>query len=140
MNFRRQLGAAARRTTIDMTPVVDTFFNLMIFFFFTATFTQEQLQPRLDVNLPKSPSALLSKVREDLAIIIRRTGEIEVEGRVVDLPTLEARLVRYKKEDPQGGVLIQADEKVFHGRVVKVMGLVDKLQIRKLSIGVEEGR
>jgi biopolymer transport protein ExbD len=123
-----------------MTPVVDTFFNLMIFFFFTATFTQEQLSPKLDINLPKSPSSVSSKLRDDLPIVIRRNGDIEVDGVAVDLATLERRLLRHKKEDPQSGILIQADEKVTHGRVVEVMGLADKLKIRKLSIGVEESR
>jgi biopolymer transport protein ExbD len=140
MRFSRAAAGGSRRASIDMTPVVDTFFNLMIFFFFTATFTSEQLQPKLDINLPKSPSSTMGKAREDLAVVIRRNGDIEVEGRLVDLAALERRLVQYKREDPQGGVLIQADESVTHGKVVQVLGLVDKLQIRKLSIGVEEAR
>ena len=140
MKFKRRSMATARKTLLDMTPFVDTFLNLMIFFFVTATFTEGALAPKLDVNLPKSSSSAMGRAREDLAVIIRPNGAAEVEGKILDLAQLEARLARYKKEDPQGGVMIKADEKVPHGRVVEVMGVVDKLQIKRLSIGVEASR
>jgi biopolymer transport protein ExbD len=137
MKFRRRASATARKTLLDMTPFVDTFLNLMIFFFVTATFTEGGLSPKLDVNLPKSSSSVMGRAKEDLAIVIRPNGAIEVEGAAANLTSLEARLRRYVKEDPQGGVMIRADERVPHGRVVEVMGIVDRLQIKRLSIGVE---
>lgn len=140
MKFKRRSMATTRKTLLDMTPFVDTFLNLMIFFFVTATFTEGGMSPKLDVNLPKSSSSIMGRAREDLAVIIRQTGAIEVDGKVLDLPQLEARLAQYKKDEAQGGVMIRADEKVPHGRVVEVMGVVDKLQIKRLSIGVEAAR
>lgn len=140
MVFRRRKTMTARKTLLDMTPFVDVFLNLMIFFFVTSTFTEGGLAPKLDVNLPKSSSSLMGRTKDDLAILIRPNGAIEVEGRSLDIKVLEERLQRYKKEEPGGGIMIKADERVPHGRVVEVMGLVDRLQIKKLSIGVETAR
>ena len=140
MKFRRKSTMTTRKTLLDMTPFVDTFLNLMIFFFVTSTFTEGGLAPKLDVNLPKSSSSVMGRAKDDLAILIRPNGAIEVEGRTLDVKVLEERLVRYKREEPGGGIMIKADEKVPHGRVVEVMGVVDRLQIKKLSIGVEISR
>lgn len=140
MNFReggprKRRGALA--TALDMTPLIDVVFLLLIFFFITSTFITRQTNPKLDVTLPKSASSTQTTVQGNLAIVIHQDGTVKVDGRVVTFDGLEERLRTFQEKHPKNSVILQADEAVPHGKVIKVMGIVDKLGLR-ISVGVQE--
>lgn len=116
---------------LDITPVVDTVFNLLIFFALSLNFVST---PGIRVNLPKSSASEIARDRKDLRVIMRSSGELYVGESLVDLKSLADRLQKAASVDVDTQVLIQADEKVPHGKVVEIMDLARKSGLHRLAI------
>ena len=104
-------------TTIDMTPMLDVVFIMLIFFIVTASFVKES---GIDVNRPDAPTAV-KKERANILIAISDTGEIWIDKRRIDIRAVQANVERLKAENPQGSVVIQADKKADVETLIKVM-------------------
>ncbi|WP_111977929.1 ExbD/TolR family protein [Algibacillus agarilyticus] len=102
---------------IDMTPMLDVVFIMLIFFIVTASFVKEA---GIDVNRPDAPTAV-KKDRANILIAINETGEVWIDKRRVDVRAVQANIERLKAENPQGSVVIQADKKANVDTLVKVM-------------------
>lgn len=104
-------------STIDMTPMLDVVFIMLIFFIVTASFVKEA---GIDVNRPDAPTAV-SKPRATILVAINEKGEVWMNKRRIDIRAVQANIERLKAENPQGSVVIQADEKAQVEILVKVM-------------------
>lgn len=129
MHFR----AARKRngSLLDITPIVDTVFNLLIFFALSLNFVST---PGIKVNLPSSTAQELPQDRKDLRVVIRPSGELFLGEVRIDLKGLAARFRETAAKHADAQVLIQADEKVPHGKVVEVMDLARRAGLYKLGI------
>ena len=109
--------AVAEEEEINITPMLDVVFILLIFFIVTANFIKE---PGLEVNRPDSDTA---EPTENAAILIAvgNAGEIYMDGRRIDKRQVKANVVRLLAENPQGSVVIQADEKATADTIMAVM-------------------
>lgn len=116
---------------LDITPVVDTVFNLLIFFALSLNFVST---PGIQVNLPKSSAQEIARDPQDLRVIIRPTGEIFLGEARVNAQALADRFLQAASADRDTQVLIQADQQVSHGRVVEVMDLARKAGLHRLAI------
>ncbi len=103
--------------TIDMTPMLDVVFIMLIFFIVTASFVKEA---GIDVNRPEAATAV-SKPRATILIAISDKGDIWINKRKVDQRAVQANIERLKAENPQGSVVIQADKKADVDTLIKVM-------------------
>ncbi|UAA37994.1 biopolymer transporter ExbD [Paraneptunicella aestuarii] len=103
--------------TIDMTPMLDVVFIMLIFFIVTASFVKEA---GIDVNRPEAATAV-SKPRATILVAISDKGEIWINKRKVDQRAVQANIERLKAENPQGSVVIQADKKADVDTLIKVM-------------------
>jgi len=133
MSFRaRGLSARRRRreTLVDLTPLIDIVFQLLIFFLLTATF---QETPSFKVKLPKAKNTDVSKEPKAIVVTLSPDGTYEVEGKTVDTAELEKRLCVAAQGDSTG-VSIKADESTPHKFVVEVMGLAKTCGLEKLNI------
>ena len=92
---------------INLTPMLDVVFIMLIFFIVTANFIKE---PGLEINRPDSDTA---ETQENAAILIAvgPTGEVWMDGRRIDVRQVKAYVVKMLADNPQGSVVIQADEK-----------------------------
>jgi biopolymer transport protein ExbD len=90
---------------------------MLIFFIVTASFVKEA---GIDVTRP-SASTAVSQDRATIMIAISSTGEVWVDKRPVDIRAVRANVEKMLAENPQGGVVIQADEESKNGLLVKVM-------------------
>ena len=92
---------------INITPMLDVVFIMLIFFIVTANFIKE---PGLEINRPDSDTA---ETQENAAILIAvgPTGEVWMDGRRIDVRQVKANVVKLLADNPQGSVVIQADEK-----------------------------
>ncbi|MCU4674310.1 biopolymer transporter ExbD [Catenovulum sp. 2E275] len=104
-------------TAIDMTPMLDVVFIMLIFFIVTASFVKES---GIDVNRPDAPTAV-KKDRANILIAISDTGEVWIDKRRVDIRAVQANVERLKAENPQGSVVIQADKAADVDTLIKVM-------------------
>ena len=118
---------------INITPMLDVVFILLIFFIVTANFIKE---PGLEINRPDSET---SEITENAAILIAigAAGEIYMDGRRIDVRQVKANVIRLIAENPQGSVVIQADVKSTAEKIVAVMDEVREAGVVDISIASE---
>ncbi len=102
---------------INITPMMDVVFILLIFFIVTASFVKES---GIDVTKPNAQTAE-QKERANILIAIDKNNQVWINRRVVDIRSVTANVQRLLAENPQSSVVIQADEKSFNGVFVRVM-------------------
>jgi biopolymer transport protein ExbD len=120
---------------IDLTPMLDMSFILLIFFIVTTSFVKEA---GIDVNRPSAATAE-RKERGNILIAIRASGEIWIDKRVVDRRAVRAAVERLHAENPEGSVVIIADKSSETGVLVEVMDQVRLAGVFNVSIAADEG-
>ena len=120
---------------VDLTPMLDVVFIMLIFFIVTTSFVKEA---GIDVNKPKAAQAQ-KKPTATIFIAIRPNGEIHMDKRVVDIERVSATIEKMLAESPTDTVIIQADREAKHGVVVKVMDQIKAAGIDKISIAADTG-
>ncbi len=130
MNFssgsrRRGIGA------LEVTPLVDIVFLLLIFFLLTATYVKN---PNLDIQLPKASINQATGDDIDVAVVITTDGELRYGNEEVSLEKLEGILRAEFSQNETAVVVIRADDGSRHGRVVEVMDLAKKVGFGRLAI------
>ena len=91
---------------VDLTPMLDVVFIMLIFFIVTATFVKET---GVEVNHPQANTAE-QKNNPSVLIAIRDDNSIWIDQRRIDIRSVRANIERLHAENPEGGVVIQADE------------------------------
>ncbi|MFC6440760.1 biopolymer transporter ExbD [Bowmanella sp. JS7-9] len=119
---------------IDMTPMLDVVFIMLIFFIVTASFVKEA---GIDVNRPDAATAV-AKPRANILVAISDKGEIWINKRQVDVRAVQANIERLHAENPQGTVVIQADRKSTTEVLIKVMDAARAAGIEDVSIAAQE--
>jgi biopolymer transport protein ExbD len=115
----------------DLTPLVDVVFLLLIFFMLSTTFI---VAPGIKVKLPKSSSTEISREKKEVRVVMAKDDKIFVEQKLVSIDELGKYLMKAARESPEGMVIIQADERVLHGKVVEVMDVAKTSGFNKLAI------
>ncbi len=131
--MRRQRRASAEEAEVDLTPMLDVVFIMLIFFIVTASFVKES---GMDVNRPDAATATL-KPRGNILVAITPSGQIWMDKRQIDVRALRANLERLHAENPEGAVVIQADEDSKNGLLVAVMDAAKLAKIENISIAGE---
>ncbi|MFD2164736.1 ExbD/TolR family protein [Thalassotalea euphylliae] len=119
---------------INMTPMLDVVFILLIFFIVTASFVKEA---GIEVNRPEAATAV-KKERANILVAISDKGEIWINKRRVDVRAVQANIERLKAENPQGTVVIQADKKATTDVLIKVMDSARAAGVFDVSIAAQE--
>lgn len=119
---------------INMTPMLDVVFILLIFFIVTASFVKEA---GIEVNRPEAATAV-KKERANILVAISDKGEVWINKRRVDIRAVQANIERLKAENPQGTVVIQADKKATTEVLIKVMDSARAAGVYDVSIAAQE--
>ncbi len=119
---------------IDMTPMLDVVFIMLIFFIVTASFVKEA---GIAVNRPEAATAA-KKDRANILIAISDKGEIWINKRRIDVRAVQANIERLRAENPQGSVVIQADKKATTETLIKVMDASRAAGVYDVSIAAQE--
>jgi len=120
---------------INMTPMLDVVFILLIFFIVTASFVKEA---GIEVNRPEAATAV-KKERANILVAISDKGDVWINKRRVDVRAVQANIERLKAENPQGTVVIQADKKATTDILIKVMDSARAAGVYDVSIAAQEG-
>lgn len=131
MQFRRPRRDDAR---IEITPLVDMVFLLLIFFMLSTTFI---VTPGIKVNLPRSSAEKVTQEKKEVQVVITEDNKVFVDKMLVDEGELERRLVRVGQQDPQTLIIIKADAKALHGKVVEVMDIAKQSGLNRLAIATQ---
>ena len=117
MRKKSQLGGEEEEAAIDLTPMLDVVFIMLIFFIVTASFIKEA---GIDVNRPYAPT---SDEQADAAILvaISANDEIWIDRSLTDPPNVRNIIEKLHQENPKGSLVIQADENSTNEMLVIVM-------------------
>jgi len=119
---------------INITPMLDVVFIMLIFFIVTASFVKEA---GIDVNKPEGQTAV-AKEKANILIAIDADGAIWIDRRQVDPRAVRANIERLHAENPQGSVVIQADKNSTTGMLIQVMDAARQAGVYNVSIAAQE--
>lgn len=126
--------SAKKKARIEIIPMIDTMFFLLVFFMI-ATLAMT-LQRGMPVNLPTAASTT-DKVKEQVSLTLTEDGTLYYNKEPIALHELEPRLSAVLQADPEPTVVINADEKISHGRVIEVMDHVRLSGISSMAIATK---
>ena len=126
MKRREHLG-------LDLTPIIDVVFILLIFFIVTSVFKKEELA--LMLELPSS-NAKSMQVKQEQIFIELSVDKIAIKGIEVSFSSLEDNLKSIKNKDEP--VIVRIDKKVAYEKVVKVLDLLQKCSLNNLALVTNE--
>lgn len=120
---------------IGLTPLIDVIFLLLIFFMVTTTIIKPS--KRLDIQLPEAKAASAKTKRIPVSIELKRSGELYLNGKRVNLKTLETRLRELGKEGGKKTAIVRADRRLDYGRVVRILGICRASGYSDIGIAVK---
>lgn len=119
---------------IDMTPMLDIVFIMLIFFIVTASFLKEA---GIDINRPDSTTSV-KQDKANIMIAIGENNEVWMEKRRVDVRAVRANVERLRAENPEGSVVIQADVDSKAGVVMAVVDAVRQANVKDYVVATKE--
>lgn len=132
MKFKRQIKIELGLQPIDIVPLIDVLFLLLIFFMVTTSFT---FQSSINVKLPKAVTSDMIK-EENLVMTITSENVVYLNNTVTTLKELEDTLTKLKSKDHQ--LLIKADRRTSVGRIVDVWDLCRKIGLDHINIATNQ--
>lgn len=136
MRRRRDYIPAEEENEINMTPMLDVVFIMLIFFIVTTSFVKES---GVSVNRPTAASAKVVQ-KGNIIVAIKPDGEIWIDKRPIDLRAVKANIQRLFAQNPQSSVVIVSDKEAKTGILVKVMDRIRQAGVRNVSIAAEVNR
>ena len=130
--FRTQ----ADELRLNLTPMIDAVFLLLIFFMVTTVFTRPH---QLKIALPTAVNYDRLKEKK-LNLAISADGQVEINGRLVAMSELTGWLKQEKSRTTSTSLIIKADAKSTHGYVIDAMEIANKVGMTKISVETEELR
>ena len=126
--FRRNTG---EEDEINISPLIDMVFILLIFFVVTSTFTRET---GVKVHRPRAASARQQK-KKNILIAVTSEGAIHIHEKQVSLDQLAVILKHLIQESPRSDAIVMADNEARVNILVKVIDACNMAGIKKVSIG-----
>ena len=131
---KRIIKKTASQSEINVTPLIDIIFQLVLFFMVSTTFVSA---PGIEVDLPRSSSDTVLRDTDDLNVWVNSDGSVYVDEEPVDFRGLKSALSEAARNNPSTLIVIKADKDVGHGRVVAVMDAARSRGLTQLAIATE---
>ena len=132
--MRRRRTYEEEESEVNLTPMLDVVFIMLIFFIVTASFVKES---GIDINRPDAATAE-RKERGNILVAITENDQIWIDRRQVDPRALRANIERLHAENPQGSVVIQADESSNTKTLVQVMDASRQAGVFNVAIAAQD--
>lgn len=129
----RKIREEGEDAQIDMTPMLDIVFIMLIFFIVTTVFVKEA---GIEVNKPDADQAIQPK-NANIFIAVTKDGDIWMDKREIKVESVRANVERLLAEQPTDVVIIQADSDAEHGVVIKVMDQVKAAGIDQIAVSAK---
>lgn len=129
----QQRKRQAQQAEIDMTPMLDIVFIMLIFFIVTTTFVKES---GIEVN---PPEAQTRKQQDNTSILvaINADGDVWIDNRLIDIRSVRTVIARLHAQNPEGAVIIQSDENARTRELVSVMDQIRLAGVEKVAIAAQ---
>ncbi|WP_421656033.1 ExbD/TolR family protein [Leptothermofonsia sp. ETS-13] len=119
---------------INIVPMIDVIFALLTFFIMSALYLTRSAG--LPVNLPKAITAE-TQFKDEIVVTVNRQGQLSLNREPAQIEDLQARVRTLMGNSPQAVVVINADDRVNHGRVVAVMDQLRQIPGVRIAIAAE---
>ena len=130
MKFKRRLKI--EKGMLDLTPMINVFFLLFIFFIFTSSFI---FQPGITVSLPKAVTSEVIQ-QDNITLTITKDNRIYLEDRQISVDELVSRLKILAKE--KMGLLIKSDSRASLGRIVEIWDMCRREGVSQINIATNQ--
>ena len=130
-SYRRR---RSRSTELNLAPLIDMIFILLIFFLVTTSFVRET---GIDIHRPEAQTAS-TKENINLIIGVAADGALHLEGKAIDIESVRTRMERFVAETPRGSVVIVADRQSSTGTVVQVLDVCRLAGAKDISLAAEK--
>ena len=131
--MRRRRDRKKSESEVNLTPMLDVVFIMLIFFIVTASFVKES---GIEISRPGASTAV-RKEKGNILIAISANDQIWMNRRQVDPRALRANIERAHAENPQGAVIIQADKEAKTGLLVQVMDAARSAGVKSVSLAAD---
>ena len=121
---------------INITSLIDVVFILLIFFAVTTSFVTPS---SIKVDLPKAKGEAVEE-KKNIRIAVDSTGALFLDGEAVKDEELESRLKVLKDVNPEALIVIEADEKSLHGKVVFVIDKAKSADYTRFALATEAAK
>ena len=131
---QRRRGGSDDNADINLTPMLDVVFIMLIFFIVTATFIKQS-----GITVAR-PDALTAEQKPTVAMLIAISpnGEIWIDKKRVDPTTVRAHIEKLHAEHPKGGLVVQADKTSTNEKLMVVLGAARAAGLREVAISTEK--
>jgi biopolymer transport protein ExbD len=121
-------------SSVDITPMLDVVFIMLIFFIVTATFVKES---GIDVDKPSAATAIVQE-KASILVAIDANNEVWINRRQVDLRSVRSIIERLHAENPKGTVVIQADRESINDTLVQVMDASRRAGVYDIALATND--
>ena len=130
INVRNSIRMGRKEVDINMSPLIDLVFLLLIFFMVTTSFVRET---GIDVQRPSASTATITE-NGNILVAVSSEGTIHFDGRKIDIRSLRSHITRALSENPEGSVVIVADKVSYTGKVIQVMDQCRLAGAKRVSV------
>ena len=120
---------------LDMTPLIDVIFQLLLFFMLSTTFRNS---PSFEVQLPEVSSDQMIQEDHTWTLMVSKSGQLSTQSGTILKEDLEGVLEEELRTNPQVSLIIEADEGLEHGVVVELMDIAQEAGIGSVQIGATQ--
>ena len=127
-----------RDNSINLTPLIDVVFLLLIFFMVTTTFTRET---RMLISLPEAETESIAREKKVVELVVSKDGSYAVDGQSLinrDIKTIMAALKDASAGDSAMPLVITADAESTHQAVITAMDAAGRLGFETLNIATQQ--
>jgi len=128
--MKRKYSKTDDDADLDMTPLMDIVFIMLIFFIVTTSFTKES---GIEVNRPTAQTAEHQQ-QGNILVAISASDEIWIDKRKIDVRAVRANIERLHAEIPEGAVIVQADKDSKNGILVQVIDQIRLAGVNSVSL------
>lgn len=132
--LERIRGKRGEGTDINMAPLIDMIFILLIFFLVTTSFVKES---GVTVNRPSAESAVAPE-KTNLIIGIDEHGHVHIQDEEVDIRAVRSRMKRFREKSPKGSVVIAADKKSTTDTLIRVLDACRLAGVQNISVAAKK--
>jgi len=133
MAYKKRVGSVLEPDDLNMTPLIDCVFLLLVFFMVTTVF-KNPAQLTLTLPIAQNPQKL---DKRQLVAELDEEGNVALNSKPVSMESFDAFLIMEKQKLSVNSLLIKADENAKHGDVIKLMMIARSVQVESIAMAVD---
>lgn len=148
MSLRHSRKSRRVAVDLDITPLIDVVFLLLIFFLVTSTFSKTE-DAEIPINLPSAASGEAITETQKIVLFITEDGSVEIksdaddpgnilDGEEIEGATLNKKLENLYAKHPQANVLLRGDTLATHGKVIEVLDQIKESGFKSVNLVITQ--